>query len=98
MDRDCVVKRLHSASLSSSLRIRRQQKSLMVLTLLFSLFPSWCFFSLKQLDSVISTQIDEDKMTLNFYFDLIKLGNWYRTFRLNEFPLDGELGSEESAS
>ena len=24
-------------------------------------------------------------MTPNFYFDLIKLYNWYRTFRLNEF-------------
>lgn len=84
-ERDRVVKRLHSPALASASSIRRQQKSLMVLTLLFSLFPSWCFFSLKQLDSVISTSTDEDKMTPNFYFDLIKLYNWYRTFRLNEF-------------
>lgn len=70
------------------LQLRTQRQSLIVLTPSFSLLPSWCCFSLKQLDFVISTSTDEDKMTPNFYFDLIKLRNWYRTFKLNEFPLD----------
>jgi hypothetical protein len=87
-DTDRVVKGLHSPALASSAGIQDATESLMVLTLVFAHFPTQCFFSLKRLGSVTSPSMGEDKMTPNFYFDLIKLCNWFRTFRLNAFPLD----------
>lgn len=83
-----VVKGLHSPAPASSASIRDAMEPLMVLTLLFAHSPSQGFFSLKHLGSVTSSSMDGDKMTPNFYFDLIKLCNWFRAFRLNAFPLD----------